>query len=332
MIYAPAGWRAGPFTASSDTEPTRPCRALPSGTSSQWSSKSRSLTRSRKHSVMVRTGGFSVDKFGGEDGRGRDKGRSRGRGECCVLSCPVGLLDGALERFQPSCCMPRTTRHGNRSNSKKLSGRWSTARENKKAKAERTARRASISLFTEDALTVELFHSRMKLDRTRTTNLKSSASGERTEPESGRARGSASAATFKQAGRGLFTDFEGEKLILVGRINWRPWLGFALSGEYTARGEAGAAAEVNSDVVPEAARPNYSAGPLPVVRAELYVDANNAGTEDGSAAHPFKTVQQAIDAAKAGGVPSRVAGGGLSTEHQSAGKSGPALRRVFPRL
>jgi hypothetical protein len=31
----------------------------------------------------------------------------------------------------------------------------------------------------------------------------------------------------------VYYDFVGEKLILVGRIGWRPWEGFHLSGEYS---------------------------------------------------------------------------------------------------
>jgi hypothetical protein len=39
-------------------------------------------------------------------------------------------------------------------------------------------------------------------------------------------------------------------------------------------------------------------GPRTVVPADLYVDDDNAGTQDGSALHPFRTVQKAVDAAK----------------------------------
>src|SRR5262245_3394940 len=40
-----------------------------------------------------------------------------------------------------------------------------------------------------------------------------------------------------------------------------------------------------------------SGGSRPEVPADLFVDDDNAGTQDGSAAHPYRTVQQAIDAA-----------------------------------
>ncbi len=43
-------------------------------------------------------------------------------------------------------------------------------------------------------------------------------------------------------------------------------------------------------------------GARTVVSASLYVDDRNSGTQDGSALHPFKTVQQAIDAASANAV------------------------------
>jgi pectin methylesterase-like acyl-CoA thioesterase len=38
-------------------------------------------------------------------------------------------------------------------------------------------------------------------------------------------------------------------------------------------------------------------GPRAVIAAKLFVDDDNAGKQDGSALHPFKTLQQAIDAA-----------------------------------
>ncbi|MFO0810604.1 MAG: right-handed parallel beta-helix repeat-containing protein [Gemmataceae bacterium] len=49
-------------------------------------------------------------------------------------------------------------------------------------------------------------------------------------------------------------------------------------------------------------------GPRTVVPADLYVDDDNAGPQDGSALRPFRTVQQAIDAAKGNAVIA-VAGG-----------------------
>jgi hypothetical protein len=51
-----------------------------------------------------------------------------------------------------------------------------------------------------------------------------------------------------------------------------------------------------------------AATPMPVNKADLHVDDDNAGKQDGSVRHPFKTVQQAIDAAPAQGVIA-VAGG-----------------------
>ncbi len=39
-------------------------------------------------------------------------------------------------------------------------------------------------------------------------------------------------------------------------------------------------------------------GPRTVIPADLFVDDDNAGTQDGSALHPYRTVQQAIKAAK----------------------------------
>ena len=39
-------------------------------------------------------------------------------------------------------------------------------------------------------------------------------------------------------------------------------------------------------------------GPRTVIPADLFVDDDNAGAQDGSALHPYRTVQQAIDAAK----------------------------------
>jgi pectin methylesterase-like acyl-CoA thioesterase len=35
-----------------------------------------------------------------------------------------------------------------------------------------------------------------------------------------------------------------------------------------------------------------------VIPADLHVDDDNAGTQDGSALHPYRTVQQAVNAAK----------------------------------
>lgn len=48
---------------------------------------------------------------------------------------------------------------------------------------------------------------------------------------------------------------------------------------------------------PPAAEP-AAAGPQDAIPADLYVDDDNAGQQDGSALRPFRTVQQAIDAAK----------------------------------
>lgn len=49
-------------------------------------------------------------------------------------------------------------------------------------------------------------------------------------------------------------------------------------------------------------------GPRTVIPADLFVDDDNAGAEDGTALHPFRTVQQAIDAAASNAVIA-VAGG-----------------------
>lgn len=43
-------------------------------------------------------------------------------------------------------------------------------------------------------------------------------------------------------------------------------------------------------------------GPKTVIPADLYVDDDNAGVQDGSALHPYRTVQQAINAAKGNAV------------------------------
>jgi len=44
------------------------------------------------------------------------------------------------------------------------------------------------------------------------------------------------------------------------------------------------------------------AQPTVVIPADLYVDDDNAGKQDGSALHPYRTVQQAIKAAKGNAV------------------------------
>ena len=60
--------------------------------------------------------------------------------------------------------------------------------------------------------------------------------------------------------------------------------------------------EPASDDIKPALEPAPNIAPpgikVDLIKADLYVDDENAGTQDGSAHHPFKTVQQAIDAAK----------------------------------
>ena len=55
-------------------------------------------------------------------------------------------------------------------------------------------------------------------------------------------------------------------------------------------------AERPMNSLPSAARPTAPAARI-VVPADYFVDDDNGGAEDGTAAHPFRTVQQAIDAA-----------------------------------
>jgi Protein of unknown function (DUF1565) len=61
------------------------------------------------------------------------------------------------------------------------------------------------------------------------------------------------------------------------------------------------------------------AQPAPMIRANVHVDAANAGAEDGSALRPYRTVQQAIDAAKENTVIA-VAGGTYSENIRVQGK------------
>jgi hypothetical protein len=61
-------------------------------------------------------------------------------------------------------------------------------------------------------------------------------------------------------------------------------------------------------------------GPRTVVPASLFVDDDNGGAQDGSALHPFKTVQQAIDAAAPNAVVA-VAGGTYAQNIRVQGKA-----------
>jgi pectin methylesterase-like acyl-CoA thioesterase len=51
-----------------------------------------------------------------------------------------------------------------------------------------------------------------------------------------------------------------------------------------------------------------SPDPRTVIPANLFVDDDNAGAQDGSALHPYRTVQQAINAAKGDAVIAVAAG------------------------
>lgn len=60
-----------------------------------------------------------------------------------------------------------------------------------------------------------------------------------------------------------------------------------------------------SKTIPTSAAPT---SPRMVIPADLYVDDDNTGTQDGTALHPFKTLQQAIDAASNNAVVAVAAG------------------------
>src|SRR5262245_7067399 len=59
---------------------------------------------------------------------------------------------------------------------------------------------------------------------------------------------------------------------------------------------------------PESASGPTPDGPKTVIPADLFVDDDNAGAQDGSALRPYRTVQQAINATKGNAVIA-VAGG-----------------------
>ncbi len=113
---------------------------------------------------------------------------------------------------------------------KKLSGRWTTVREEKTADG--TSRRSRIDLeFAGSTLKVFVYNDKGRLTFDGKLNVISAEELKGVGLGSVGRLGLAGAYEVKQKAEAHY-DFVGEELVLVGRIGWRPWEGFHLSGQY----------------------------------------------------------------------------------------------------
>jgi hypothetical protein len=133
-----------------------------------------------------------------------------------LTACPFRALDAEGEKSWQEAEV------------KKLGGRWTTVREEKIAKEKVRRRRVDLE-FADGKLTVFLFNEKDAQifdDHLKVIGV-----------EEVKGLGLGSIARLKLGGNEsqkaeVYYDFVGEKLILIGRIGWRPWEGFPLSGEY----------------------------------------------------------------------------------------------------